>query len=284
MSTKPFENSAVNLATGSEMGLRMNTNQRDTHADGSLKARASQPGIDPCDIAVEAMPAFLLDDLDRDDRAWLADHTAECESCRDEERVFSGSLSILDLVETDINRVVPVFPGVRSDKPIARYGLVDSVLGLLLVAISDDGVCEIGFARTGEGEFLDELVQRGYQPVRDTAAIQPVVDRLEEYFTGQTRTFDLPVDLHGVTPFTRTVLEATAEIPFGSLLTYHDLAVRIGKPGASRAVGNALGRNPIPVIVPCHRVIRSDRTLGGYTGGLDIKQTLLQIEGALLAG
>ena len=76
-------------------------------------------------------------------------------------------------------------------------------------------------------------------------------------------------------PFQRAVLEATAAVPFGHLDTYAGIARKIGKPGATRAVGNALGRNPIPVIVPCHRVIRSDATIGGYTGGLDIKHLLL---------
>ncbi len=250
----------------------------------ALQALASEPGIDPCDIAESAMPALLLDDLDQADQRWLVDHTEQCESCRDELRHFSGSLSILDEFENQMARETPPLLRLPVAKPIARFGTVDSILGPLLVGISDDGVCEIGFARSGEEEFIDELVERGYEPIRDDQAIGPVVERLERYFSGQTRGFDLPVDLKGVTPFTRTVLEATAEIPFGSLLTYHDLAVRIGKPGASRAVGNALGRNPIPVIVPCHRVIRSDRTLGGYTGGLDIKQTLLQIEGAMLTG
>ena len=83
-------------------------------------------------------------------------------------------------------------------------------------------------------------------------------------------------------PFQRAVLEATAGVPFGRVDTYAGIARKIGKPGATRAVGNALGRNPIPVIVPCHRVIRSDATIGGYTGGLDIKQHLLSFEGIVL--
>ena len=79
------------------------------------------------------------------------------------------------------------------------------------------------------------------------------------------------------------MLTATAEVPFGQLSTYRHIAERVGQPGATRAVGNALGRNPIPVIVPCHRIIRSNATIGGYTGGLDIKQRLLTLEGVRLA-
>jgi methylated-DNA-[protein]-cysteine S-methyltransferase len=78
------------------------------------------------------------------------------------------------------------------------------------------------------------------------------------------------------------VLKATAEVPFGHLTSYRGIAERIGQPGATRAVGNALGRNPIPVIIPCHRIVRSDSSLGGYTGGIQIKEKLLALEGALL--
>jgi methylated-DNA-[protein]-cysteine S-methyltransferase len=84
-------------------------------------------------------------------------------------------------------------------------------------------------------------------------------------------------------PFQRAVLEATASVPFGHVDTYAGIARRIGNPKATRAVGNALGRNPIPVIVPCHRVIRSDASLGGYTGGLNIKEHLLNLEGVRIS-
>ncbi|MEA2584044.1 MAG: methylated-DNA-[protein]-cysteine S-methyltransferase, partial [Thermomicrobiales bacterium] len=86
----------------------------------------------------------------------------------------------------------------------------------------------------------------------------------------------------GVSPFTRSVLTATAEVPYGRLSTYRDIAQQVGRPSATRAVGNALGRNPIPVIVPCHRIVRSDASLGGYTGGLEIKERLLSLEGVYL--
>ena len=93
--------------------------------------------------------------------------------------------------------------------------------------------------------------------------------------------FDLPIDLSALTPFQRAVLRAATALGFGEVATYTDIAKRIGSPKASRAVGNALGQNPVAIIVPCHRVVRTDGTLGGYTGGLRYKRALLDIEGRL---
>ena len=89
----------------------------------------------------------------------------------------------------------------------------------------------------------------------------------------------MPIDLRGMTEFQHRVLDAASEIPFGRVESYGDIARRIQRPGASRAVGNALGRNPLPIVVPCHRVVTSGGQLGGYTGGLDIKRALMHIEG-----
>ena len=101
--------------------------------------------------------------------------------------------------------------------------------------------------------------------------------QLEEYFSGKRRKFTLPLDLQG-TAFDQKVWKATQKIPYGQVRTYKDIAKMIGKPQASRAVGNALGRNPIPILVPCHRVIASNGTLGGYSIGLKIKKSLLNLE------
>lgn len=103
-------------------------------------------------------------------------------------------------------------------------------------------------------------------------------EQIGEYFCGERRDFDLPLDLNGVTPFQDTVLRATAKIPFGATLSYKQLARRIDRPRASRAVGGALGRNPVPVVIPCHRVIRSDGAVGGYTAGPGYKEQLLDLE------
>lgn len=102
--------------------------------------------------------------------------------------------------------------------------------------------------------------------------------QLLEYFAGERRRFDLDVDFAGATEFQRAVLEATSRIPFGATVTYGELAERIDRPGASRAVGAALGRNPVPIVVPCHRVVRSDGSVGGYTAGTGYKEQLLELE------
>jgi methylated-DNA-[protein]-cysteine S-methyltransferase len=105
--------------------------------------------------------------------------------------------------------------------------------------------------------------------------------QLDQYFARRRRDFALPLDLRLAHGFTRRVLEETARIPFGSLASYGDVARRAGSPRAVRATGNALGANPIPIVVPCHRVVRTGGALGGYGGGLERKQLLLRLEGAL---
>lgn len=117
------------------------------------------------------------------------------------------------------------------------------------------------------------------------SALKDETRQLSEYFRGARRSFSLPADLSSVTRFQRRALEAAAAIPFGQVASYADLARAIGRPGASRAVGQAMGRNPTPIIIPCHRVIASGGKLGGFTGGSPLKRKLLQIEegaGALL--
>jgi len=107
--------------------------------------------------------------------------------------------------------------------------------------------------------------------------------QLSEYFEGTRTTFDVPVDLATLTGFQRDVLDACAAIPFGAVSTYGDLAGDIGRPRANRAVGNALGANPVPIVIPCHRVLRTGGNLGGYTGGVQVKARLLEHEGVVTA-
>ena len=105
---------------------------------------------------------------------------------------------------------------------------------------------------------------------------------LDEYFDGHREDFDIPIDWSYLAGFTREVLRATAAIPFGDVSTYAGVAEAAGSPRAVRAAGNALGANPMPVVVPCHRVLRTGGALGGYTGGLERKEFLLRLEGRLL--
>ena len=121
--------------------------------------------------------------------------------------------------------------------------------------------------------------QQGWR--RDDPAFRIVREQLRAFFAGELRTFDLPLRMAG-TPFQRQVWEGLLGIPFGATVSYAELAARIGRPGASRAVGAANGRNPIAIIVPCHRVIAADGTLTGYGGGLDRKEWLLRHEASVL--
>ncbi|MCA9369359.1 methylated-DNA--[protein]-cysteine S-methyltransferase [Candidatus Woesebacteria bacterium] len=128
----------------------------------------------------------------------------------------------------------------------------------------------------------DKLVEvRLNQPKRSPSAnLNKVSEQLDEYFTGKRKVFQLDLAPSG-TPFQKKVWQALQNIPYGETKTYQDIANSIGRPTASRAVANAIGANPIPIIIPCHRVIRSDGTLGGYSGGVTIKKQLLSLESAL---
>ena len=126
------------------------------------------------------------------------------------------------------------------------------------------------------------LIRTGVLDRPATAAARRLAEQareeIAEYFAGRRRRFELDVDLQLVSDFTRRVLEATRRIEYGKVSTYQQVAARIGRPHASRAVGNALGKNPVPIVIPCHRVVASDG-LGGFTGGLGYKRKLLAIEG-----
>ena len=161
------------------------------------------------------------------------------------------------------------------------YAEVDSPLGALLVAVTPRGLVRLAYPDEGTDPVLTELSDRvSPRVLEDRAATGDVRRQLDEYFQGRRHRFEMPVDLELVHGFSRRVLRATARIPFGRVSTYRQVAERAGSPRASRAAGNALGRNPVPVVVPCHRVVHSGGGLGGYTGGLDRKRFLLELEGA----
>ena len=113
--------------------------------------------------------------------------------------------------------------------------------------------------------------------------LDPVARELDEYFGGRRRRFDVPVDLRLAAGFRRTVLDHLPEVPYGAVASYGAVAALAGNPKAVRAVGTACATNPVPIVVPCHRVVRSDGALGGYLGGMEAKRTLLELEGASVA-
>ena len=151
------------------------------------------------------------------------------------------------------------------------YCYLDTPIGELLLAGDDDALCLVGFP---EGSMRkDPEPDWIYNEKPFTAARQ----QLAEYFAGERKEFDLPLKLSG-TEFQMSVLRALQQIPYGETTSYADIAERIGRPRAVRAVGAANGRNPVPIIVPCHRVIGSHGDLTGFGGGLDTKEALLRLE------
>ena len=159
------------------------------------------------------------------------------------------------------------------------YATVDSPLGPLLAAVSGRGLVRLAYAANDFDAVLTALSERvSPRIVEAPGRLDPVRRELDEYFAGRRVDFDLPVDLALARGFGRRVLEATARIPFGDVATYREVATTAGSAAATRAAGNALGANPVPIVVPCHRVVRTGGGLGGYTGGLDRKRFLLALE------
>ena len=168
--------------------------------------------------------------------------------------------------------------------PFSIGKLPASPVGRLWVAASKIGLAAVEWAQT-EAEFAAYLSKRYHRPAQpDAERVAPALRQLEEYLRGTRRVFDLPVDWSLLRPFQRTVLQLTCAIPYGQTRTYGELARELGNPRAARAVGRAQATNPMPLVIPCHRVIGSDGKLHGYGGGkgLATKAWLLQLEGAVL--
>jgi methylated-DNA-[protein]-cysteine S-methyltransferase len=162
------------------------------------------------------------------------------------------------------------------------YAPMDSPLGELLVAVTPHGLVRVAYEGEPADEVLAELADRvSPRVLRAPRRTDAVRRELEAYFAHRRRRFETPVDWTLVRGFARGVLGATARVPYGEVSTYSAMAAAAGSPRAYRAAGNALGSNPIPIVVPCHRVLHADGGLGGYAGGLDRKRFLLELEGTL---
>jgi methylated-DNA-[protein]-cysteine S-methyltransferase len=162
------------------------------------------------------------------------------------------------------------------------YGTHESPLGTLTVFVTPRGLAGIAYP--------DEPIERQVEEVAETISprvmaaperTDGVRRQLDEYFAGDRHRFDVPIDWRALHGFREQVLRATARIPFGQVSTYREIATEAGSPNAYRAAGNALGSNPVPIVVPCHRVLHAGGGLGGYTGGLDRKRFLLGLEGVV---
>lgn len=165
------------------------------------------------------------------------------------------------------------------------WATMDSPVGVLLLARSAEGLIRLAFECEGTDAVLAQLARgTGAQPRQDPVRLSAARTELDEYFAGTRRAFDIALDRSLSSGFRARVQLAMSTIGYGQTLTYKGLAELAGSPRAVRAVGSACATNPLPIVVPCHRVLRSDGGLGGYAGGLDVKRTLLGLEARVAAG
>jgi methylated-DNA-[protein]-cysteine S-methyltransferase len=164
------------------------------------------------------------------------------------------------------------------------YSTVDSPLGPLMVAATPRGLVRVSYSQFRDDDaVLADLARRVSPRVLEAPArLDGARRELDEYFEGRRTEFDLPIDWALTRGFTTEVLRATAAVGFGQTTTYAEVAGAAGSPRAVRAAGNSLGSNPMPIVVPCHRVLRTGGALGGYTGGVERKEFLLRLEGMLV--
>jgi methylated-DNA-[protein]-cysteine S-methyltransferase len=196
---------------------------------------------------------------------------------------------------TDLKTSTPGFDPDAADRLHARlvadaehagmldvaYRTLDSPIGPLLLAATGDGLVRVAFDREDHAKVLGSLAEQvSPRILAAPGRLDPVARELDEYFAGTRRTFDVPVDLRLAHGFRRTVLDQLRAIAYGTTASYATIAAAAGNPAAVRAVGSACAHNPIPLVVPCHRVIRSDGSIGQYRGGSDAKQALLALEAA----
>ncbi|MDR3661555.1 MAG: methylated-DNA--[protein]-cysteine S-methyltransferase [Mycobacterium sp.] len=162
------------------------------------------------------------------------------------------------------------------------YRTVDSPVGPLLLAATEQGLLRVAYAREDHDTVLAQLAEKiSPRILRAPARLDTAARELEEYFTRTRRTFDLPLDWRLAAGFRSTVLHHLPEIGYGRTASYATVAALAGSPKAVRAVGTACAKNPLPVVIPCHRVVRSDGAMGGYLGGTEAKRLLLDLEAAL---
>jgi methylated-DNA-[protein]-cysteine S-methyltransferase len=189
------------------------------------------------------------------------------------------------MTTVDVDEATQLFLRRAEDEGLidVAYATVDTPVGPLMVAATPAGLVRVGL--TVEDAVLDDLAARvSPRVVEHPGRVDAIRRQLDEYFAGQRTEFELDIDWRLSHGFRRMVLERLyADVHFGEVTSYLDLARAVGSPKASRAVGTAMATNPLPIVVPCHRVLRTGGGLGGYGGGLPMKQHLLTLEGALLA-
>jgi methylated-DNA-[protein]-cysteine S-methyltransferase len=187
----------------------------------------------------------------------------------------------MNTVSTDLDRRFRAAAAEEGLLDVA-YDFVDSPIGSLLVATSPRGLCRISYDADPEQEVERLARAFGLRVLRSPKPIDAARRELDEYFEGTRREFDLPLDVALLADFNRRVLRELARVPYGEVVTYGELAARTARPRAARAVGMVMNRNPLPIVLPCHRVLGANGKLTGYAGGLERKETLLRLEGAIL--
>jgi methylated-DNA-[protein]-cysteine S-methyltransferase len=254
-------------------------------ANGAKSAGACTPD--------EKFVAYVLGELPASQRSELERHSRVCPECRLRLSSFRDAGFTLEGMFTRSPRRREIAPASRILSAILAqlpeqklyYDVVAfSGFGHVISAVTERGLCFVSFRQTPDEEHLRQWVEADFTVVRSQEVLADVFKQLREYFDGRLTQFDIPVDLRFASDFTRKVLAETAKVKFGQVATYQDIARKIHRPAATRAVGNALGRNPVPIVVPCHRVVASGGGLGGFTGGLEYKRKLLRIEGIEVAG
>lgn len=191
-----------------------------------------------------------------------------------EQRLAAGRDDGIDRLRSELVR-----RAAATDLLDIAYRMVDTPVGELLLASTRDGLVRVAFAQEGHDAVLGDLSARvSPRILAAPARLDDVARQLEEYFAGRLHRFNVPVDLRLRHGFRRRVLESLREVPYGRTVSYGTLADEVGSPAATRAVGTACATNPLPVVIPCHRVVRADGALGGYRGGPAAKALLLELE------
>lgn len=219
-----------------------------------------------CGCTEEEVLAFVAGDLEEAAATSVAEHLGVCEGCRDAAADYLALEATLTAC---------------CDAGAVRWHRFRLASRTFHVAATDEGIARISWQQESDDAFARDMGERfpGRPVVRDPDALRAAERQLREYFAGERTRFDLPLDLSELTEFQRRVLKGARRLGHGEVASYGELARGIGRPRAARAVGNALGRNPVAIVIPCHRVIRSDGGLGGYGGGVEYKEQLLRLEG-----
>lgn len=204
---------------------------------------------------------------------------ADFDPTASEARLALGALADIDPAALDRLHARLVDAAQAEGALDVAYRTLESPIGALLLAATERGLVRVAFAGEGHDAVLADLAERlSPRILRAPHRLDPVAHELDEYFAGDRTSFDLRLDRRLSAGFRRTVLERLPSIPYGSTASYSTVASWVGNPHAMRAVGSACATNPLPIVVPCHRVVRSDGSLGGYGGGLEAKRLLLALE------